>query len=213
MTVIRHELRQIHDTYKRLKYDELIQCNCSSCKDNPEPHFYSIAELMDFRANGQLEIQCRKKPYNMVNVMGLLGDVIDISKLSKKNADPSIIVHGDYIKGDKKVAKINQKIEGSTIHGSVVAAESIKDSFNTIEKADIKDDLKEQLKQLAQAVDAMLRELPKEKAEEVADDMKMLAEQATKEKPNPKWYNVSLDGLSAAAKNLGEVGEPVVKLA
>ena len=43
------------------------------------------------------------------------------------------------------MTEINQNIEGSTIHGSVVAAESIKDSFNTIEKADIKDDLKEQL--------------------------------------------------------------------
>ncbi len=32
---------------------------------------------------------------------------------------------------------------------SVVAAESIQDSFNVIEKADIEDDLKDQLKQLA----------------------------------------------------------------
>ena len=41
----------------------------------------------------------------------------------------------------------------------------------------------------------------------------MRAEQATKEKPNPKWYNVSIEGLTAAAKNLGEVGKPVVELA
>jgi hypothetical protein len=54
--------------------------------------------------------------------------------------------------GNKKMTEIKQSIKNSTVHGSVVAAESIKDSFNTIQKADIQDDLKEQLKQLVQAV-------------------------------------------------------------
>ena len=60
--------------------------------------------------------------------------------------------------------------------------------------------------------EALAKELPKEQAEEVAEDMKVLAEQATKEKPNPKWYNVSIDGLIAAAQNLGKVGEVVIDL-
>jgi uncharacterized protein YfaT (DUF1175 family) len=110
------------------------------------------------------------------------------------------------------MTKIKQTIKDSTVHGNVVAAKSIKRSFNTIEKADIKNDLKEQLKQLAQAVEAMAKELPKEQAEEVAEDMKVLAEQATKEKPNPKWYNVSIAGLVAAAQNLGKVGDEVIEL-
>jgi hypothetical protein len=67
--------------------------------------------------------------------------------------------------------------------------------------------------QLALAVDAMMKELPKEKAEEVAEDMKVLTEQTTKEKPNPRWYNVSIDGLIAAAQNLGKVGGVVIELA
>ena len=58
----------------------------------------------------------------------------------------------------------------------------------------------------------MAKELPKAKAEEAAEDMKVLAEQATKEKPNPKWYNVSIDGLMAAAQNLGNVGDAVIEL-
>ena len=212
MTVIRHEMKQIHDTYRRLKYDELIQCNCTSCKENPEPYFYSIAELMDFRANNKLEIQCRKKPYQMVNVLRLLGDVIDISKPLERDVLSSIIVQGDYVAGGKTMTDKKISISGSTVHGSVIAAESIKDSFNVIEQADIKDDLKEQLKQLAQAVEAMTKELPKEKAEEAAEDMKVLAEQAIKKKPNPKWYNVSIEGLTAAAQNLGKVGDSVIEL-
>jgi hypothetical protein len=176
-----------------------------------------MAELMDFRANHQLEIQCRKKPYYMVNVMRLLGDVVNLDRLSERDeiVQP-IFVAGDYYQeGDNKMTEINQHIEGSTIHGSVVAAESIKDSFNTIEKSDAKDDLKDTLTQLTQAVEAMLKELPKEKpeqAEEAADYMKRLSEEATREKPNPKWYNVSIDGLIAAAQNLGKVGDAVIDL-
>ena len=110
------------------------------------------------------------------------------------------------------MANITQNVSGSTIHGSVVAAETIKDSFNIIEKSNAEDDLKEQLKQLNEAVAALAQQLPKDKAEELADDMKRLAEEAVKEKPNSKWYSVSIDGLVAAAQNLGKVGDAVIEL-
>jgi GTPase SAR1 family protein len=213
MTIIRHELEQIHNGYGRLKYDELIPCNCSTCKGSLEPHFYTVAELMDFRANQQWEIQCRKKPYQMVDVMGLLGDVINISKPSEQRDAPIFNIEHYYEKGDNKMAKINQKIEGAIIHGSVVAAESIKDSFNIIEKSNVQDDLKEQLKQLAEAVGAMTKEMPKEQAEKAADYMKRLSEEATKEKPDSEWYSLSIDGLIKAAQNLGKVGDAVIELA
>jgi hypothetical protein len=213
MTIIRHELEQIHNAYRRLKYDELIPCNCSTCKGSLERHFYTVAELIDFRANQQWEIQCRKKPYQMINVMGLLGDVINISKPSEQRDAPIFNIEHYYEKGDNKMAKVNQKIEGSTVHGSVVAAESIKDSFNIIEKSKVQDDLKEQLKQLAEAVGAMTKEMPKEQAEKAADYMKRLSEEATKEKPDSEWYSVSINGLIKAAQNLGKVGDAVIDLA
>ncbi len=34
MTVIRYESKQIHDSYKRLKYDELIRCRCPICRES-----------------------------------------------------------------------------------------------------------------------------------------------------------------------------------
>jgi GTPase SAR1 family protein len=212
LTIIRHELQQIHDAYRQLKYDERVPCNCSTCRDSQEPHFYTIAELLDFRANNQLEIQCRKKPYQMVNVMKLLGDVIDVSRLTEKNDALELTIENYYAAGDNKMTKIDQTIRDSSVGGSVVAAESIRDSFNLIEKAQVPEELKELLRQLTQAVEAMSKELPKEKAEEAAEDMQVLVEQATREKPNPKWYNVSIDGLVAAAKNLGKVGEAVIEL-
>jgi GTPase SAR1 family protein len=215
LTIIMYELDQIHDPYKRLKYDKLIPCNCTECKTKPEPYFYRYEVLNKFIGDRQDQIQCQQS-YEMVNVRGLIDDVIEKEYRHGERESPFVqnVYYGDHIDhGETKMAKINQKIEGSTIHGSVVAAESIKDSFNVIEKADIQDDLKEQLKQLAQAVEAMAKQLTKEQAEEVAEDMKVLAEQAVKEKPNPKWYNVSIDGLIAAAQNLGKVGDSVIDLA
>ena len=214
MTVIRYQLKQIHDKYPWLKYEELIQCNCSHCKDSFEPHFYSVTRLMDLRANGELEIECSKS-HEKVNVSGLLGDVSDMNRFSKRSDFlPQMYVIGDYYQGkvDDKIIEINQNIKGSTIHGKVVAAETIKGSFNTIQKSNASDELKDNLSKLTQAVEVMAEELPKEKAEEAADDMKRLVEEATREKPNPKFYNVSIQGLIAAAQNLGKVGDEVIKL-
>jgi len=138
---------------------------------------------------------------------------LDLNQREEREISPSIYVQGDYIAGGKTTADKNISISGSTVHGSLLAAESIKDSFNTINNSSADDDLKATLTQLTQAVEAMAKELPKEKAEEAADDMKRLAEEATKEKPSPRWYNVSIEGLIAAAQNLGKVGEPVIELA
>jgi hypothetical protein len=199
MTVIRYRLKEIHDSYRRLKYDELIRCNCPACRESQEPYFYAIATLMKFKADNQLQIQCQKS-YNMVGVMSLLGDVLSLSVSLDREPAP-IIYHNDI------------HIEGSTIYGSVVAAETIQDSFNIVNNSSAEADLKEQLKLLAQTVNEMVKKLPREQAEEAADDMKRLAEEATNEKPNPKWYSVSIDGLVAAAQNLDKVGDTVIELA
>ena len=213
LTIIREKLKQIHDAYgSRLKYDELIRCNCSACKDSQEPYFYALAKLLEMRGNNQLEIQCQKKPYEMVNVMKLLGDTIDLSEWSEKDRILELNIENYYASGDNQMTKITQTIKDATIHGSVVAAKNIKDSFNTIQSSNAGDDLKATLTQLSQAVETMAKGLPKEQAEEVADDMKRLAEEATKEKPNAKWYNVSIEGLIAAAQNLGKVGDEVIEL-
>ena len=93
-----------------------------------------------------------------------------------------------------------------------VITQRIQESFNKADKADIQAELKETLKQLAEAVAAMNAALPAEKAEEAADDLEKLVEEATKDKPNKKWYSVSIEGLIAAAENLDKLGEPVIGL-
>ncbi len=74
LTIITHELDKIHHSYQRLKYSQLIPCNCSLCKNNQEPHFYKFEELQRFKEHQQLKIQCRNS-FEMVNVLGLIDDV------------------------------------------------------------------------------------------------------------------------------------------
>lgn len=217
MTIVLYELDKIHAAYKTLKYDKLIPCNCAGCKEKQEPYFYRFERLQKFIEDRQDKIQCQQS-YTMVDVRSLIDDVLEEMKTTREEDRPAPFIqnnyYGDHIDQRREtMTQNNQTIQGSTVHGSVVAAENIKDSFNVIEKASIQDDLKQQLKELAQAVEAMTQALPKEQAEEVADDMKRLADEATKPAPNKKWYSVSIEGLTKAAQNLGQVGEPVVKLA
>ena len=96
--------------------------------------------------------------------------------------------------------------------GDIVLASEIQKSFNKADTADIQVELKETLKQLAEAVEAMCKSLPEEKAIEAAKDLAKLVGEATKPSPNKKWYSVSIDGLIKAAENLEKVGEPVISL-
>ncbi|MEH2302830.1 MAG: hypothetical protein V7K88_28610 [Nostoc sp.] len=82
MTIVTYELDKIHDSYKRLKYNKLIPCNCGTCKHSQEPYFYPFERLQKFRADKQERIQCQKS-YQMVDVLGLIDDVIGRRELLK----------------------------------------------------------------------------------------------------------------------------------
>ena len=42
MTIVTYEIDKINKSYKRLKHQKLIPCNCSTCKDNQSPYFYDF---------------------------------------------------------------------------------------------------------------------------------------------------------------------------
>lgn len=53
----------------------------------------------------------------------------------------------------------------------------------------------------------------KEGAEQVARDLETLTAEATSKEPRRKWWELSIEGLKDAAKNIGEIGKPVLELA
>ena len=73
MTVVRRKFSEIHDSYERLRYQTLIPCNCSVCKDKT-PEEFRFNTLRKFLMDGQSEIQCRRS-YKSINIRSLLDDV------------------------------------------------------------------------------------------------------------------------------------------
>jgi hypothetical protein len=97
--------------------------------------------------------------------------------------------------------------------GNLVVSRLIADSFNKIESASISDELRNALQNLATAVNTMTIEMSNESAEQVARDLETLTAEAISKSPRPQWYQLSVDGLKKAAKDVGEIGLPVLKLA
>lgn len=153
-------------------------------------------------------------PFSLQNVMG--------GKLSVHSLERYHIEHADIVCekiGSLHAETVNMtKIEvtlgdGTTIHGDFVVANSIKDSFNKVEKADVPYELKSLLKDLTKSVAAMSERLPKETAGQVARDLETLTAEATSKTPRKQWWELSVEGLTKAAKDIGEIGKPVLELA
>jgi predicted RNA-binding protein with RPS1 domain len=102
---------------------------------------------------------------------------------------------------------------GEGVSNSVINLGDENKIQQSITNAGIPPELKETLLQLAEAVNAMQTSLPKEEAEEVQECMEQLVKEAKKPKPNPKWYRVSIEGLTEAAQKLEKLGTPVIQLA
>lgn len=111
------------------------------------------------------------------------------------------------------MTKIDVKLgDNTTIHGNFIVANSIKDSFNQADSASISADLKSALKDLAIAVGKMSENLPEESAKQVARDLETLTVEATSSFPRKQWWELSIEGLKKAAKDVGEIGKPVLDI-
>jgi Leucine-rich repeat (LRR) protein/GTPase SAR1 family protein len=125
---IRREFQNIHDSYERLKYEELIPCNCSICKDTQTPYTYTLQSLLKRLENRKLTVECDES-YESVNVRRLIDEVVepiredlrDRSRSVENTPTASIINQiyninqvenmtgntdkptfgGDYVRGDK----------------------------------------------------------------------------------------------------------------
>ncbi len=92
-------------------------------------------------------------------------------------------------------------ISNSTVQGQVGQTLT---NCTSIINAQPKGEKKALLEALQKDVRALIERLPEEKKLEVADDLKMVVDQATAETPNRKWYSVSSQGLLEAAKWAGD---------
>jgi hypothetical protein len=152
--------------------------------------------------------QEKKNDYTVLSDEQITSAKIFIEKLS-------VFQNGTFVKGDQIMNKTEIEVtlgDNAKISGDFVVAKSIENSFNKINLSETTDELKGLLKELSVVVSKMIEHLPEEEGEEVAEDFDTLVDKATCEKPKRKWWSVSIEGLSNAAKNLGEIGTPVLDL-
>jgi translation initiation factor 1 (eIF-1/SUI1) len=90
LTIVTHELDEIHNSYKRLadKYQKLIPCNCNTCKGSQDPHFYKLADLKRRYEKRVPTVQCEIS-YEPVDVLGLIDGIGARSQLQdlRRNSD------------------------------------------------------------------------------------------------------------------------------
>ena len=179
-------------------------------------YFYKFEILQQFVKDRQSTIQCQKS-YQMVNVLGLIDDVMDRWDVLPRDSYDEDTVFNQYFSDSigEKMKKNNYeiKIEAGANVGSIVIGSSITRSFNKIEKSNISEELKELVRALTLAVQDIAKELPKDQAEESGRDLETFVNEVTSPSPRESWYRLSADGLKRAAEKVGAIGTPVIDLA
>ena len=101
-------------------------------------------------------------------------------------------------------------ISGSTIHGDInqVAADSISDSFKKAENAE-NPELREKLQELSEQIAELCKKLPADKQEQVAQDLKVLTDEATSKEPREQWYTLGANALIKTAGSVAEMAAPI----
>jgi hypothetical protein len=156
----------------------------------------------------------RDAPFSLQNVMSGNIDKYQLQALHIENAD--IITESiQSIKAENmNMTKISVTLgDGTIIHGDLVVANSIKDSFHKASSANIPENLKALLKELALATGKMSEVLPEDKAKQVSRDLETLTAEATSKTPRRQWWQLSLDGIKEAATAVGAIGQPVLEVA
>jgi hypothetical protein len=153
-------------------------------------------------------------PFSLQNVMNGKLDAYALERYHFENANIVCEKIENLHVETMNMTKIEVTLgDGTTIQGDFVVANSIKDSFNKVENANVSNELKSLLKDLAKSVATMSEHLPKEIAGQAARDLETLAAEATSKTPREKWWQLSAEGLTKAAKDIGEIGKPVLELA
>jgi internalin A len=119
---------------------------------------------------------------------------------AKKRSDGTTMIFeaGSQYHEHQEPMSIDQSIHiGGDNNGQV--AQLMTNCTNMIQNQNV-GELKTLLTKLEQEVKALLPKLPEEKREETAKDLKLLVEEVTGGKPNPRWYSVSSKGLLEASE-------------
>jgi internalin A len=206
LAVIREKFEEQHCNLKGITVDERVVIpnkRDASGKDVT----VSYRDLLQREQDGEEEYR-PERARQKVTVADLLDGVESAESRTKRREKEQQVIGGDTLifnapttvrTGDKTMEKTTH-ISVQTNYGQV--GEVLNSCTNIINQQP-DGTAKELLEKLCAGVDLIIKALPPENTElkrETADNLKLLVDAATAEKPKRKWYSVSADGLIEASK-------------
>lgn len=157
---------------------------------------YPVKQLLDGIEIEEWRTNTQSKAYGRGDIH-IKGKIINIGNVKKEveNMSKNSIRIGD----------------NANIINSIVS-NKIKDSFNKADASNTPDKLKDLLKSLAAEIGKINELLPKEQAEQVANDLQALTNEAISEKPRKKWWELSVSGIKEAAQSVGTIGKSALTI-
>jgi internalin A len=210
LTRIRHEFKKIHDSYEKLRYQELIPCNCPTCKGSQNPYAYSLQKLQERLQNRTYEIECDKPPYHKANINSLMDDAIGYihsdrsTRLDlyaeKESSATTIIINTGNSTVEKQSSKTTNfdlsQANVGTIATDEAQANVTGNTFTQIHNANTAE-----LLELITTLRATTAQLPQEIQGEIIDDIDDIETEVHKpeDKRNPIRLKKRLIALLTAA--------------
>lgn len=134
--------------------------------------------------------------------------VLKVQSFMKVSSSAAVV--NFYSEGTVVSSKVINIGDGNTIVGPVAIADTIENSFNTIENSQQPTEVKELVETLIKEVATAASGMPEDMAADMSQDVETLSKELARETPRRKWYELSIDGLKTAAEAVGEVGTPIV---
>ncbi len=225
MTLVMNEIDDIHDKFHRLKCTKNIPCNCEICKKMAEPCFHPYSDLRRHLKDKQYSIYC-KNSYKMVNIYNLIDDVIDIRKMEEEIRskygehleDLSYHRHRYRSNNEGTTYMANNIIifgDGASVEAPITIADTIRDSFITIQHLETNPQVKVLLEDLLKQITEVGNKLPSDKtedAESLAEDAKILIDEMNRSQPREKRLMRALRDIGDTASSIGKIAGPVITI-
>lgn len=119
----------------------------------------------------------------------------------------------ETLEGDITMDHHDITITGSYVEGSVVIAQTIQDSFNTLAQSNVDKEIRDCMEQLLAQVRDIAAKAPPPDALNLTKSAQRVTDEITRREPQRKFYELSVEGLKDAAKAVGEVGKPILETA
>ncbi len=192
-----------------LDYDEYIELPLSACSSQDNIN-NTVTEKVDYR---QLLNSVRNRiytfpgKYNIYDLKKVLGIILPDTEFRN--------IYANNYTEDKSMSNTSVKLgNNNTIGGSVVAAEKIEKSFNSIQQSTATPEVKELLTQLLNEIKALNAKVPdSQEIKDISEDAETLINESNRESPRKKQYEFSLEGIKNTATTLGDIAKPVITIA